>query len=396
MASRLLGEALFAELAAECRRSFGVPLFAIDREGDLIFGSGDWPGKDNGEARQVRAFVVEECWRWGEPSAALCNQHLLAWGVPLTVNNEVVGGLVCVAEENRVRDGRGLDVRGAGTHLRLLAEGCNLTNAAVLAANRSAYEAEQQRAYVLHGAHGQQAAAIRGLYTREEPGLFAATRNGDRPEARRILNRVLVAVYHHGGGDLTLLKGFLLELVASMCRSAIEAGAAPEQLFADSCLSLANLSEVRTPEEMAAWVRGTLDRLIEAVPRAGTTAGRERVLDALNHMERHCHQPLTLAETARAAGLSPSRFCTVLKQETGTTFSRILNRMRVDRAAAMIRRGEASMGEIALRCGFADQSYFTRIFRRERGCTPLAFRRHTHPPAWQPNGKNGLQNPRWP
>ncbi len=372
---RLLDEALFAELAAECRRAFGVPLFAVDREGALRPGGGDWPGEDNAEARQVRAFVVEECWRWGEPSAALCNQHLLAWGVPLTVNNEIVGGLVCVAEETRVLGREGLDVRAAGTHLRLLAEACNLTNAAALAAQRTVYAAEQQRAYVLHGAHGRHAADIRSLYTREEPGLFAATRNGDRNEARRILNRVLVAVFHHGGGNPDLLKGFLLELVASMFRSAIEAGSAPEQLFADSCLSLAELSAVRTPEEIAAWVRATLDRLIDAVPRVGTTAGRERVLDALNHMEQHCHQPLTLAEAARAAGLSPSRFCAVLKQETGTTFSRILNRMRVDRAVCLIRRGEASLGEIALRCGFADQSYFTRIFRRERGCTPLAFRR---------------------
>jgi AraC-like DNA-binding protein len=262
----------------------------------------------------------------------------------------------------------------AGCFLRKLAEAYNLTNKDALAVKRQLYEAEQQRAYVLHKDVGKHAAAIRNLYAREEPALFAAIRAGDSGEARKILNRVLVAIFHHGGNKLELLKGFLLELVASMFRSAIQAGAPPDQLFGDSFVTLSGLSTVQSLEAMADWTRRTLDQLIEVVPIAGETRGSDRVLKALEHMRHHAHRPLTLEETAEVAGLSVSRFCAVLKEETGASFSTLLNRMRIDRSAVILRKSDTPISEVAYQCGFKNQSYFTRVFKRERGCSPRAFR----------------------
>lgn len=371
----------FAAMSAEYRARYGVPLFAVDCDGGILWQSEPWPGGGGDEECEARRLVVEESWRWGESSATGCGGVHIVWGVPLTENNRLSGGLVSVAEELRVvgvgaagTENR-LDVREAGAALRKLAEDRNLTNSAALAARRSTYEAEQQRAYVLHRDEGSRAASVRSLYTREEPELFGAIRSGDRRGARQVLNRVLVAIYHHGGADLGLLKGFLLELVASMSRAAIEAGASPKHLFGESFASLSSLADVDSMEAMSLWVRRTLERLMDAVPMRGTTRGNERVLDALNFLEQNFATSISLADAARAAGLSPSRFCAVFKQETGTTFSRVLQRIRVDRAALLLRRGNASMGEIALRCGFSDQSYFIRVFRRERGCTPGQFRR---------------------
>jgi AraC-like DNA-binding protein len=48
---------------------------------------------------------------------------------------------------------------------------------------------------------------------------------------------------------------------------------------------------------------------------------------------------------------------------------------RIDRAKALLRKGEASLAEIALACGFADQSHFTAMFRKMVGATPGCFQR---------------------
>lgn len=376
----LLSHSLFVRLAADYRARYGVDVFAVDSDGRIVLAEREWPEEDDVQAMQARQFVIAESWRWGECSASLCGRHLLVWGIALSLNNEVAGGLVAAADESRgVRsnqdaDSAAIDVREAGSKLRELAEEHNLTNAAALAARRALYETEQHRAYVLHRDIGRHAAAIRSLYSREEPELFAAIRAGDRGEAREIVNRVLVAIYHHGGTNLGLLKGFLLELIASMSRAAVETGADPGKLFGGSFVTLSTLAEIDSPEAMAQWVRHTLEHLMDAVPAAGTTIGQDRILKALRHMERNSHRSVTLAAAAHAADLSPSRFCAVLKQETGTTFSRLLNRMRIDHAALLLRTTNFSVGEIALRCGFADQSYFTRIFRHYRGCTPRQFR----------------------
>lgn len=376
----LLDKSSFEVLAGENRQRCGSSLFAVDPGGKIVFAAGVWPGADGESGERGRELALREAWRWGTVGVAMCDGHLMVWAVPLTLNNQLVGGLLSVTHEMRVLetggdDGAGrIDIRAAGAWLRERCEALNLTNADALAARRASYEAEQQRAYVLHDAQSRKAAAIRSLYTLEERGLFAAIRAGDRGEARNILNRILVAVYHYGGGNVGLLKGFLLELVASMFRSAIEVGAVPDALWGGSFASLANFAGVETPEAMASWVRRTLEQLMDAVPVAGSTRGADRLARTLALIGEKCHEPLTLAAAAKMAGLSPSRFCAILKQETGTTFTSILNRMRVDRAAAMLSRSDASIGQIALRCGFADQSYFTRVFRTYRGCAPRAFR----------------------
>ena len=59
----------------------------------------------------------------------------------------------------------------------------------------------------------------------QEPLLLAAIRRGDRGEARRIINHVLVHIYSAGEERSDLLKGLLLELVVMISRAAVEAGA---------------------------------------------------------------------------------------------------------------------------------------------------------------------------
>ena len=66
---------------------------------------------------------------------------------------------------------------------------------------------------------------IRELYLYEEPALLASIRRGDRKEAIRIINLILVHIYSVGEERSELLKGLLLELVVMMSRAAIEAGA---------------------------------------------------------------------------------------------------------------------------------------------------------------------------
>jgi AraC-like DNA-binding protein len=52
-----------------------------------------------------------------------------------------------------------------------------------------------------------------------------------------------------------------------------------------------------------------------------------------------------------------------------------LNRCRINQAKLLLRQTDKSVTAIALEVGFADSGYFSRIFGREVGMTPIAFRR---------------------
>ncbi|WP_208948513.1 helix-turn-helix domain-containing protein [Segnochrobactrum spirostomi] len=83
---------------------------------------------------------------------------------------------------------------------------------------------------------------------------------------------------------------------------------------------------------------------------------------------------LTIAEIAAACGLTPSYFARQFARVTGMTPHRWLLKMRVDRGRQLLLEGRMTIAEIAVACGFADQSHFTRVFSREIGTSPKAWR----------------------
>jgi AraC-like DNA-binding protein len=100
----------------------------------------------------------------------------------------------------------------------------------------------------------------------------------------------------------------------------------------------------------------------------------EQLKKVLLHLEAHYAEPLAVAQAARMAGMSPSRFSKVFKHVAGMTFLTYLMHLRISHAARLLRESTQQVGAIAAETGFADQSYFVRRFRRHFGQTPLAYR----------------------
>ena len=92
-------------------------------------------------------------------------------------------------------------------------------------------------------------------------------------------------------------------------------------------------------------------------------------------MAERLDSELSLVDIANECGLSLSHFMRAFKATTETTPHAWRQARRVDRAKALLDGTESSLAEIALACGFADQSHFTRVFSAVAGDTPGAWRR---------------------
>lgn len=99
------------------------------------------------------------------------------------------------------------------------------------------------------------------------------------------------------------------------------------------------------------------------------------LLRALRYIEANFHTPISLARAAREAGMSISCFERHLKELTGKTFVAHLNGLRVAKAREMLQANRAPMLQVALACGFVNQSHFNRVFRKIAGVTPGEYRK---------------------
>jgi AraC family transcriptional regulator len=84
---------------------------------------------------------------------------------------------------------------------------------------------------------------------------------------------------------------------------------------------------------------------------------------------------ILLAELAKRCGLSSSHFSRAFRQSTGTSPHRWLLHQRVEKAKRLLHDRQSSLSEVALACGFADQSHLTRVFTKLSGAGPAAWRR---------------------
>jgi AraC-like DNA-binding protein len=353
-------------------------------DGSLIAGSPPCPKAQTDECRALRELAISEAVRWGEPTVEICPHRRLVWAVPLMHNSRVTGGLIASLPEARVivpDSGRSrLDVRMACADLRQLAEEENLTNAALLLSNRDRSTHEQGRAQAIHDYKSAGGWSFQDVYQREEPALLAALRKGDQQDARQRLNRILVAILHRSSGRMEVTKSYFMELVVTLFRTAVSMGADPESVLGANYDSMAQLSRIRSEEDLAPWIAARLDRLINCIHRQSRESIALQMHAAQTFMRDHFAEPLTRNAVARVAGMSPTHFSRSFHRHFRRTFVDLLNQLRVDKACELLATSRKDLLAIALDCGFGDQSYFTKVFRRYTGLTPRAFLlRHTRP-----------------
>lgn len=109
-------------------------------------------------------------------------------------------------------------------------------------------------------------------------------------------------------------------------------------------------------------------------PRKQPTLAAWQIRRATAFIEDNCLRNIRLQELAELTQLSQSYFSYAFKAATGLPPSQWHMKARIRKVQDLLAKGDLSLSEIAAISGFADQSHFTRVFRRVVGATPAAWR----------------------
>lgn len=91
--------------------------------------------------------------------------------------------------------------------------------------------------------------------------------------------------------------------------------------------------------------------------------------------ENYCNTGLSLSGAGAYVGLSNNYLSTLFRKECGETFSAYVTRLRVKKAAEILAGSEKNVTDIAFEVGFSDPNYFSRVFRRQTGHSPLKYKK---------------------
>ncbi|WP_223189482.1 helix-turn-helix domain-containing protein [Nonomuraea terrae] len=124
--------------------------------------------------------------------------------------------------------------------------------------------------------------------------------------------------------------------------------------------------------QLAHWHRADRERTPYKTPRGLSPRQLSCVREL---MEQRLAEPLPISDLAAAASLSVSQFTRQFRASTGKSPHQYLLRLRLEQACRLLRTGTASIGEVAVSCGFSHQEHLTRVMRARLGTTPAAVRR---------------------
>jgi AraC family transcriptional regulator len=100
-----------------------------------------------------------------------------------------------------------------------------------------------------------------------------------------------------------------------------------------------------------------------------------RINRVIDYLGDHLDQPLKLEELAKVACFSEFHFHRIFRAMTGETVNDFTNRLRLEKAARLLKRTRQSATEIALECGFSSSATFSRSFNHSFGTSPTQYRK---------------------
>jgi AraC family transcriptional regulator len=194
--------------------------------------------------------------------------------------------------------------------------------------------------------------------------------------------------HEHGTGDrclsFQLTPEFLEDVVAAIPGVRRTAFSAPRLPPHPGLLPIIAAAETAREdadaaafEEVALRLAGAVAAVLAGTKGTGPAPSRgheRRITAALRRIEAHADEPLSLADLAREAAMSPYHFLRSFRAMVGMTPHQFILHTRLNRAAVRLRRTADSVSTIAFAAGFNDLSTFNRRFQRIMGLSPSTYR----------------------
>ncbi len=200
-------------------------------------------------------------------------------------------------------------------------------------------------------------------------------RSGAKSEFNEFLNTYLQPL-----GEMALKSNLIrnyifVDMVLATARLVNELGGEVDKILPELNTIEVIMSNIKSTEELREQVYAILGNALTYRDSQPNGQYKNLIHQAIEYLEHHYTDPeLSLNEMASQANLSASHFSVVFSQETGQTFKEYLTGVRIGKAKELLRMTALRSAEIAYRVGYNDPHYFSSVFKKNTGLSPIEFR----------------------
>ncbi|SHJ14776.1 PocR ligand-binding domain-containing protein [Desulfosporosinus lacus] len=414
--SNLLDPKHLEESLGSFHNATGLHIEAINNEGETFSVPGNFERSEfcryircqaEGERRCQDSYkrASFEAAKWEEPYFFRCHAGLVIWAVPIMIRGVSLGSIICgqvlmwEPDHFFFQELKKLNA-GIESFERLKSMACKLE---VVSPSRSQAAADMlfvvvnhlvkrninsleeidatrlQQQQIRHEIEERKRKNLPDLsdyddYLKKERKFLRYIRLGDRTRADQTLQSLLTDLYTKTVGDLETVKVRILELATLTSRAAVEGGANAERIMRLLKEFNKEIEGIERVEKFFYKIQRIVETFLEGIFTLADKKHIAIVKNARDFIMENYALPLTVTDVAQHLFISSSHLSRLFREELDCTINDYLTRVRVEQAVEIMKKPEFSVAQVSNAVGFKNQSYFSKVFRKYIGVTPLTYK----------------------
>lgn len=134
-----------------------------------------------------------------------------------------------------------------------------------------------------------------------------------------------------------------------------------------------NLYSSESREAIAEQTKEDFAVLCDSLLNTPAAGHHSVVVSVIEYLNAHIQEDISHDEIAKRYRIHPGYLSRLFKQEMGETMSDYLLRIRIEKAAVLLKEGRYKIGEVASMVGYSASSYFSLMFKKYTGCSPREY-----------------------
>lgn len=208
----------------------------------------------------------------------------------------------------------------------------------------------------------------------KESDLMELIREGNTELANCLLNELTTEIILGSKGNMDVIRTRSIELIIMTSRTAVSAGVSQERTSQINASFIQVILQQNSIDDISSQLQMAIDIFQKEIQKRAAVPEPAGVKSMKQFMKDHYRENLTLENIAASAFLSSGYASRIFKKQMNISIMDYLLQLRMDEAKKMLRETTLSIDEIASKTGYADSSYFTKVFRKAMGMTPSRYR----------------------
>ncbi len=209
----------------------------------------------------------------------------------------------------------------------------------------------------------------------EEMELMEMLREGKREQANQLLEKVTNDIILGSKGNMDVIRTRAIELIVVMSRTAARENVSQERASQINSSFIKMVLMENSIDGIGSQLQMAIDIYQKEIQKSAQIPEMTGIRTMKEYMQRHFSENLILENIAGSAFLSTSYASRIFKKEQKLSIMDYLRKIRISEAKKMLKESNLQIEEIAVKVGYADSSYFTKVFRKTENMTPSQYRK---------------------